>query len=145
VTSDRLALDYLRRARLRREALDLLFRREGYADVVRGSQEVVELILKGTLRFIGVDPPKRHDVRLMVVQFVERLPATWAPALEDLAGAATELTHARAEAFYGDEETLTPASELFDRDDATRALMVVDRLLDLYGPLLDRPDPATDR
>ena len=47
MTSDRLARDYLRRARLRREALDLLFRREGYADVICASQEVVELILKG--------------------------------------------------------------------------------------------------
>lgn len=136
MTSDRLARDYLRRARLRREALDLLFRREGFADVVREAQEVVELILKGTLRFIGVDPPKRHDVRVMVTQFVDRLPAAWATALRDLAAAATELTHARAEAFYGDEETLTPASELFGQDDATRALMVVDRLLDLYGQLL---------
>ncbi len=140
MTSDRLARDYLRRARLRREALDLLFRREGYADVVRESQEVVELILKGTLRFIGVDPPKRHDVRMMVARFVDRLPLAWATALQDLAGAATELTHARAEAFYGDEETLTPASELFGRDDATRALMVVDRLLDLYGQLLGGTD-----
>ena len=92
MTSDRLARDYLRRARLRREALDLLFRREGYADVVRESQEVVELILKGTLRFIGVDPPKRHDVRMMVARFVDRLPLAWATALQDLAGAATELT-----------------------------------------------------
>jgi hypothetical protein len=81
----------------------------------------------------------------MVAQFVERLPAAWAAALGDLAGAATELTHARAEAFYGDEETLTPVFDLFDRDDAARALMVVDRLLDLYGQLLDRLGPATDR
>jgi hypothetical protein len=141
VTSDRLARDYLRRARLRRGALDLLFRGEGYADVVRESQEVVELILKGALRFIGVDPPKRHDVRVTVTQFADRLPGAWAAALGELAAATTELTRARAEAFYGDEETLTPASDLFGVSDATRALMVVDRLLDLYGQLLDASRP----
>jgi HEPN domain-containing protein len=74
VTSDRLARDYLRRARARRRALDTLLVEAAHADVVRESQEVVELILKGALRFIGVDPPKRHDVHGVLVRFLERFP-----------------------------------------------------------------------
>jgi HEPN domain-containing protein len=34
-----------------------------HADVVRESQEIVELGLKGLLRVSGLDPPKEHDVK----------------------------------------------------------------------------------
>ena len=40
MTSDRLARDYLRRARARRRALDTLLVEAAHADVVRESQEV---------------------------------------------------------------------------------------------------------
>jgi HEPN domain-containing protein len=107
-----------------------------YADVVRESQEVVELILKGTLRFIGVDPPKRHDVRAVLLRFRDRLPAEWREAMEEIGEASTELAQERAHAFYGDESEIIPASELFGEGDARRALVVVDRLMGLYGRLL---------
>lgn len=136
MTSDRLARDYLRRAHARRKALDTLLASAAYADVVRESQEVVELILKGTLRFIGVDPPKRHDVRTVLARFFGRLPAEWREAMEEIGEASTELAQERAHAFYGDEDELIPASELFGEGDARRALGVVDRLLSMYGGLL---------
>lgn len=107
-----------------------------YADVVRESQEVVELILKGTLRFIGVDPPKRRDVRTVLARFFDRLPAEWREAMEEIGEASTELAQERAHAFYGDEDDLIPASELFGEGDARRALGVVDRLPSMYGGLL---------
>jgi len=47
MTSDRLARDYLRRAQARRKALDAPMASVACADVVRESQEIVELILKG--------------------------------------------------------------------------------------------------
>jgi len=75
MTSDRLARDYLRQAKLRRMALDTLLAAGGHAEVVRESQETVELILKGALRFIGVDPPRRHDVHSVLLRFRESLPA----------------------------------------------------------------------
>lgn len=117
-------------------ALDALLASTAYADVVREGQEVVELILKGTLRFIGVDPPKRHDVRSVLARFFDRLPGEWRQAMEEIETASAELVRERARAFYGDEEDLIPASELFGEGDARRALAVVDRLLDLYERLL---------
>jgi HEPN domain-containing protein len=57
-----LAADHLRRAGARLRALDMLFESGSWADVVRESQEVVELTLKGLLRAYGVDPPRIHDV-----------------------------------------------------------------------------------
>jgi hypothetical protein len=136
VTSDRLARDYLRRARARRRALDTLLVEAAHADVVRESQEVVELILKGALRFIGVDPPKRHDVRGVLVRFLERFPAEWRDALSEIEEDSTELVQDRARAFYGDEEDMVPASDLFSETEARRALAVVDRLLGMYERLL---------
>jgi HEPN domain-containing protein len=136
VTSDRLARDYLRRAQARRKALDTLLASAAYADAVREAQEVVELILKGTLRFIGVDPPKRHDVRAVLARFFDRLPPEWRQTMDDLGEASTELARERAHAFYGDEDELIPASELFGEGDARRALAVVDRLLGMYERLL---------
>jgi HEPN domain-containing protein len=107
-----------------------------HADVVRESQEVVELVLKGALRFIGVDPPKRHDVRGTLERFLERLPAEWRRAMKELEEASSGLVRDRAHAFYGDEERLVPASELFAERDAQAALTVVDRFLALYERLL---------
>lgn len=142
MTSDRLARDYLRRARARRRALDTLAAEAAYADVVRESQEVVELVLKGALRFIGVDPPKRHDVRATIARFVERLPEEWRMAMHEIEAASAELARDRAHAFYGDEDQLVPASELFGEADARRALGVVDRLLAMYARLLGEAPPA---
>jgi len=33
-----------------------------FSDVVEEAQEIVELSLKGMLRFVGIEPPKFHDV-----------------------------------------------------------------------------------
>ena len=51
-----LAADYVRRAGVRLRALDVLFEGESWADVVRESQEIVELALKGLLRAASTLP-----------------------------------------------------------------------------------------
>lgn len=136
MTSDAIARDYLARARVRRTALHALMNAGGYPDVVRQSQEVVELVLKGALRFIGVDPPKRHDVHRAMAGFVDRLPAEWRDTLGELHEILGRLAADRAPAFYGDEAHDVPASALFGEADARRALEVAERLLDLYARLV---------
>lgn len=138
MTSDTLARDYLSRARARRAAVQTLFGARGYADVVRESQDVVELVLKGALRFVGVEPPKRHDVHATVETFIGRFPTAWREALAELREALDRLVADRGPAFYGDEAEGIPASSLFDQDDARRAMAVADRLLDLFARLLER-------
>lgn len=96
----------------------------------------MEFILKGALRFIGVDPPKRHDVHVVLTQFIDRLPAGWGEALIELRGDLNRLAQERGPAFYGDEAADIPPSELFGEADARRAMAVADRLLDLYTRLL---------
>lgn len=114
-----LAADYVRRAAARVRALDVLFEAESWADVVRESQEVVELALKGLLRAWGVEPPRIHDVSDVLLAERERLPeALWAE-VPQLAQASRELRRDRELAFYGAED-LTPSS-FYSQADAVRA------------------------
>ena len=70
-----LAADYIRRATIRLRAIDVLFEGESWADVVRESQEVVELALKALLRACGVEAPRIHDVSDVLLAERARLPA----------------------------------------------------------------------
>jgi len=104
-----LAADHLRRAEARLAALDVLFERRSWADVVRESQEVVELTLKGLLRASGVEPPRIHDVADVLLAERDRLPKDLTPHVERLAGISRALRRDRELAFYGAED-LTPSS-----------------------------------
>jgi HEPN domain-containing protein len=131
-----LARDYLRKSKARRRALQTLFAEDSHDDVGRESQAIVELTLKGTLRFLGVDPPKRHDVGSTVKEYGERLPETWRARLDEIEFISRTLYEERGHAFYGDEGSLTPASDLFGEGDGRRAMTWVDDLLVLFEELL---------
>ena len=115
-----LAEDYIRRAAVRLRALDVLFEAESWADVVRESQEAVELALKGLLRRVGVEAPRLHDVSDVLLAERTRLPPALATRVEELAAVSRGLRRDRELAFYGAED-LTP-STFYSRDDATKAL-----------------------
>lgn len=114
-----LARDYIARAELRLRAVDTLFDGSGWADVVRESQKVVELALKGLLRGCGIEAPRIHDVSEVLILERERLPESLAPDVERLATISKELRRDRELAFYGAED-LTP-STFYVRADAIRA------------------------
>jgi HEPN domain-containing protein len=114
-----LAADHVRRAEIRLEALDVLFKHESWADVVRESQEVVELALKGLLRAHGVEPPRIHDVSEVLLAERKRFPDGLQKELDALASISRELRRDRELAFYGAED-LTP-SGFYSRSDAERA------------------------
>lgn len=114
-----LAGDYVRRAGARLGALDVLYDAASWADVVRESQEVVELALKGLLRTCGIDPPRLHDVSDVLLAERERLPEPLLEELESLTRISRELRRDRELAFYGAED-LTP-SGFYSEADASRA------------------------
>lgn len=114
-----LADDYVRRAEVRVRALDVLHEAESWADVVRESQEIVELALKGLLRSIGVEPPRIHDVSEVLLAERERLPPALREEAADLARISKDLRRDRELAFYGAED-LTPTG-FYSREDAARA------------------------
>lgn len=127
-----LARDYVRRAEVRLRALDLFFEAESWADVVRESQEVVELTLKALLRSCGVDPPRIHDVSDILLAERERLPAGLDAAVEALAAISKQLRRDHELAFYGAED-LTP-TDFYSRDDATRAMDGARRTVEAVRP-----------
>ncbi len=114
-----LAADHVRRARARLSALDVLYQARSWADVVRESQEVVELGLKGLLRSVGVDPPRLHDVADVLTAEQDRLPGPVLERLDELARASRSLRRDRELAFYGAED-LTP-SDFYRESDASQA------------------------
>lgn len=114
-----LAADHLRRAGARLLALDVLFDGGSWADVVRESQEVVELALKGLLRASGVEAPRIHDVADVLVAERDHLPPALAPHVDRLAEVSRALRRDRELAFYGAED-LTP-STFYRESDAVLA------------------------
>lgn len=114
-----LAEDYVRRAEIRLQAIDVLLAAESWADVVRESQEAVELALKGLLRYVGIEPPRVHDVSEVLLAHRDRLPAALQVEVDRLAKVSKDLRRDRELAFYGAED-LTP-SGFYNREDAVSA------------------------
>lgn len=114
-----LAADYVRRAAIRLRALDVLFEAGSWADVMRESQEIVELALKGLLRAHGIDAPRIHDVSAILLEESGRLPEALQEHLQGLARISKQLRRDRELAFYGSED-LTPSS-FYSQDDAREA------------------------
>lgn len=57
MTNEDLAHSYLRKSIVRLEVLDLFLKKQDYSDVIREAQEIVELCLKGMLRYVSIEPP----------------------------------------------------------------------------------------
>jgi HEPN domain-containing protein len=131
-----LAADYIRRARVRLRALDVLFDGESWADVVRESGEAVELALKALLRAHGVDPPRVHDVSDVLLAERGRLPPGL--DLEPLCEASRRLRRDRELAFYGAED-LTP-SGFYSRSDADEARASAVAVVEAVEPHILRVD-----
>ena len=127
-----LASDYLRRAVVRIRALDVLYDGESWADVVRESQEVVELTLKGLLRSCGIDPPRMHDVSDVLLAEQACIQRELQPHVDDMTRISRRLRRDRELAFYGAED-LTPGGFYASADaDAARADAV--KLVGLIAP-----------
>jgi HEPN domain-containing protein len=131
-----LAADYLRRSAVRLKAIEVLYDAGSWADVVRESQEAVELALKGLLRLCGVEAPRLHDVSDILLSERERLPAGVREQVERLAEVSRSLRRDRELAFYGAED-LTPSS-VYSRQDATCALEGARVVVNLAGSALSR-------
>ncbi|TVR57727.1 MAG: HEPN domain-containing protein [Gemmatimonadales bacterium] len=127
-----LARDYIRRASIRLEVLDLLFRAESWADVVRESQEVVELALKALLRSHGIDPPGLHDVSEVLLAERTRFPEPLQEELPALAEISRQFRRDLELAFYGAED-LTP-SGFYSEADAREAREWARRVVRAVSP-----------
>jgi len=114
-----LTKDYIHRAGIRLAALQVLFDKGGYADVVREAQEIVEHVSKALIRHVGAEPARVHDVSAQFDEICSRLGEDRQKDLDALIALSRELRRDRELAFYGTED-LTP-SEFYSQADAERA------------------------
>lgn len=101
-----LAQDYFSRAKIRRKAVQVLRNEEAHADVVRECQEIVELVLKGALRKVGIDPPKWHDVGQILIQAQNAFPDAVRLSMTRIVKLSSNLRKEGEMSFYGDDDFL---------------------------------------
>ncbi len=111
--------DYLKRAEDRLDTLDLLFKKNSWANVVREAQEIVELTLKAYLRSINIEVPRIHDVSATLLDNKELIKGPALANLKKLVSISKSLRRDRELAFYGMED-LTP-SDFYAEEDANSA------------------------
>lgn len=114
-----LAKDYLRRAKSRLKALNVLYTEQSWPDVVREAQEIVELSLKSLLRTHNIEIPRIHDVSAIILDNHAIFSATISNKLQRLCDISKDLRRDRELAFYGSED-LTP-SDFYSEKDAKEA------------------------
>lgn len=117
--NSQLPKDYISRSKKRLVALKTLLEQEAWADVVREAQEIVELSLKGLMKFSNIEVPRVHDVSSVMLAEKSSLPKEIKKDLDRLAKISKELRRDRELAFYGSED-LTP-EEFYSEEDAKKA------------------------
>jgi HEPN domain-containing protein len=92
--------------------------------VVRRAQEVVELVLKGALKILGIEYPKIHDVGKIFEQMVKRKVEEFdEEVMERIVRISARLAEDRGPSFYGEkifkreeaEEAYSDAKFVFDK------------------------------
>lgn len=118
--SEDLAQSYFKKSVDRLDILDLLLKKGAYSDVVREAQEIVELCLKGMLRYVGIESPKFHDVGPLIIEHQERFRGISYEEIMRLAKISKELRKERELAFYGDIDFIP--TEEYTLEDAREAM-----------------------
>lgn len=136
MTTGEMARGYLARGLARTAALRAYFDAGAWPDVVRESQEAVEILLKAALRHVGLEPTRTHDVGEVLRVNSARFPDWFAAHIPDLTFISAALAGDRGPAFYGDERRGIPPDQLFDRADAERAMEQAAFVCDLCRRLI---------
>jgi hypothetical protein len=129
-----LAVDYLKRAKIRLLALDLYFAKKNYADAVREAQEVVELSLKGLLKWYRIDFPRVHDVGQILKAHASNFDISIQNSLDTLITTSKELRRDRELAFYGTEDLLP--LEFYSKSDASKAITQAREVVDIVSDIV---------
>lgn len=78
--------------------------KENWNMVIRKSQEVVELLLKGVLKYMNIEFPKEHDIGEYFEKIlIQRKIKFDKQAMNKIKIASKDLTSKRAPAYYGEE------------------------------------------
>jgi HEPN domain-containing protein len=127
-----LAKDYFIRSTKRLVSLRTLLQEESYPDVVREAQELTELLLKGLMRSLALDPPRVHDVGPSLQQYKALLPAFVQSELPKIIHYSRILRKDREISFYGDDDLIPLDS--YTQEQAQEAIDFCSWLLELLRP-----------
>lgn len=117
---DKLTRSYFKTFIVRVEVLPEYFKRKSYSDVIRESQEALELFLKALLRSMGWSPSHSHDPGKELAQLKESIPAQFKDLADDLVSWSRKLRRERELSYYGAADFIP--SEEYDEDEARKAL-----------------------
>jgi HEPN domain-containing protein len=137
MTSSNMGRRYIEEALGRTELVRFARERGRWSTVVREAQESVELFLKGALRLVAIEPARTHDAADLLRREAARFPDWFRSELDHLASISTEMAGDRGLAFYGDERQALGPQELFDEEDAARAVSNLDYVAGPAARLLD--------
>lgn len=137
MTNVSLAQSYLIKATKRLKILPVLLAEKAYSDVIRESQEIVELALKGMLRQAGIDPPKWHDVGGIIEEQRHLFPAGVQREIPRLSRISKWLRKERELSFYGDIDFIP--SEEYTSKDAQRAIRDANFAVRVAGKVIRLP------
>lgn len=135
VSSNELARSYIKQAEERVKHAKEAFHDGNYSFTVRQCQEAVELFLKASLRLVGVEPPKWHDVGITLKREREKFPEWFRNEIDELASISRILARERETSMYGDEETGTPPELIYSRVDGENALRMCEKVRELVKKL----------
>lgn len=119
VKNRELSEDYVLRSGHRLAAIEVLLKRESFADVVRECQEVVELCLKAVLLKAHIEVPRLHDVSDVLNAEQSKLSKEIQIHLPRVTQISKSLRRDRELAFYGAMD-VTP-SQFYSKADADKA------------------------
>lgn len=126
--------DHLFRSQNRLAALEVLYERKSWADVVRESQEIVELALKALLKHSNIEVPRIYDVSQILIENKPLFSTDLKNHIERFSEISREMRRDRELSFYGSED-LTP-SEFYKEADAKKARDNVTWLVELIVKVL---------
>ncbi|MBI2645488.1 MAG: HEPN domain-containing protein [Deltaproteobacteria bacterium] len=111
--------DYLLRSQHRLAAIELLYKRKSWADVVCEAQKVVELALKALLKHFNIEIPWIHDVSQILKDNEHLFSSPLKKYVTKLSQISRYMRRDLELSFYGSED-LTP-SEFYKESDAKKA------------------------
>jgi len=117
-----MAISYIKGAGARLETVKGAVNRGDLSYAVRQAQECVELCLKSALRFVGIEPPKWHDVGIILKKERNRFPEWFKKEMDRFAFISKRLRREREQSMYGDEDVGLTPDELYSEYDAKIAL-----------------------
>lgn len=117
-----LAQSYIEEAKRRLKTAEMALSEDAYAYCIRQSQEAVELLLKASLRLVGIEPPRWHDVGPVLIEYSGRFPEWFRNEIPQLAAISRWLRREREPSMYGDEELGLPPNRLYTKPYAEKAL-----------------------